>query len=122
MGIRMEQAGDGEAISILEPGPEVCWPFPGQPHGGILFTQMDTTMAMAVFARLDTGYNCATIQLDIHYTSPAKGDRFTCLAKISHQTTHLSFVQAEIRDMEDNLVAKGQATLRVIKSDVLDVA
>ena len=44
LGIRVVEAGEGRAVSILEPVAEVCWPFPGQPHGGILFTMMDTTM------------------------------------------------------------------------------
>ena len=29
----------------MTPAAAVCWPTPGQPHGGILFTVMDTTMA-----------------------------------------------------------------------------
>jgi len=120
LGIVMEKAHEGKATSTLTPNPGVCWPFPAQPHGGILFTQMDTTMATAVFSVLSPGHNCATIHLDIHYPYPARGEAFTCEARIRYRTSRLSFVNAEIHDTQDRLVATGQATFGLIKSDVMD--
>ena len=119
LGLIMEEAGQGKATSTLTPNPDVCWPFPGQPHGGILFTQMDTTMAIAVFSALKPGHNCATIHLDIHYPYPARGPAFVCKAWMRYRTSRLSFVNAEIFDKEDRLVAAGQATFRLIKSDAM---
>jgi len=121
IGIRVEEAGEGKARSQLRPNPALCWPFVDQPHGGVLFTMMDTTMAWAVFSVLDTGYNCATINLDIQYTRPAKGNLFTCSAWTTHQTRRLSFVRAEIRDVPGRLVATGQGTFRIIETDVMSV-
>ena len=118
LGIRIEKASDGQAKSRLEPSPEVCWPFPGQPHGGILFTLMDTTMAWAVLTQLAPGHNCSTIGLDIHYTRPAKGNAFHCMAQVSHQTTRYCFVRAEIHDAEGKLVALGQATFAIIEMEI----
>ena len=114
MGIRVTEAGHGKALSRLKPDEKLCWPFPGQPHGGVLFTQMDATMAWAVFSELDEKYNCATIHLDIDYTAPAKGNSFTCSAWVTHRTRRLSFVRAEIHDPNRQLLAMGQATFRVI--------
>jgi len=118
LGIRIEKAAGGQARSRLEPSPEVCWPFPGQPHGGILFTLMDTTMAWAVLSQLPPGYSCSTINLDIHYTRPAKGNLFYCAAEISHQTTRYSFVRAEIHDADGKLTALGQATFAIIEMEI----
>ena len=117
LGIRIEKAAEGQARSRLEPSAEVCWPFPGQPHGGILFTLMDTTMAWAVLTRLNPGYTCSTIDLDIHYTRPAKGNLFYCTAQTSHQTTRHSFVRAEIHDADGNLMALGQATFAILEME-----
>ncbi|MCP4664889.1 MAG: PaaI family thioesterase, partial [Deltaproteobacteria bacterium] len=111
--------GDGAARSRLAPDPKVCWPFPGQPHGGVLFTFMDTTMAWAVFSEVIPDYNCATISLDIQYTLPAKGKRFTCSARVIHRTGRTSFARADIRDEEDRLLALGQGTFRIIESDIM---
>jgi uncharacterized protein (TIGR00369 family) len=119
MGIRMEEAAGGKACSRLVPDQNHCWPFPGQPHGGVLFTLMDTTMALAVCSRLDPGHGCATIHLDIQYTSPAKGNIFSCNASVSYRTGRLSFVYSEIRDEEDQIVAMGQGNFRIIKFDLL---
>jgi uncharacterized protein (TIGR00369 family) len=118
LGIRIEKASDGQARSRLEPKSEVCWPFPGRPHGGILFTLMDTTMAWAVLTQLTPGYNCSTINLDIQYPRPAKGDVFSCTAQISHQSTRYSFVRAEVHDADGKVVALGQATFAVIEMEV----
>jgi uncharacterized protein (TIGR00369 family) len=118
LGIRIEKAAEGQARSRMEPNPEVCWPFPGQPHGGILFTLMDTTMAWAVLSQLSPGYNCSTINLDIHYTRPAKGNLFYCTAQMNHQTTRYSFVRAEIHDADGKLMALGQATFAIIEMEI----
>ena len=81
LGIQIEEAGAGKARSLLKPNPDVCWPFPQQPHGGVLFTLIDTTMAWAVWSLLDSGYNCTTINIDIHYAKPAQGDVFVDLVE-----------------------------------------
>ena len=118
LGISVDSASQGRAGSRLRPNPDVCWPFPGQPHGGILFTLMDSTMAWAVLSQLDDGHSCSTIHLDIEYTAPAKGAGFTCNARVIHRTGRTCFVKAEIIDENDALVATGQSTFRVFKYDL----
>ena len=118
-GIRIEAAGEGSATSHLAPNKKLCWPFPKQPHGGVLFTLMDTTMAWAVWSQLDAGFNCTTVNIDIHYTMPAKGGLFVCSAWSNHKTGRTSFVRADIHDRKDRLVAMGQATFRIIPVDLL---
>ena len=119
LGIRVEEAGDGKARSCLTSNPELCWPFAEQPHGGVLFTLMDTTMAWAVWSQLESGFNCTTVNLDIHYTMPAKGGFFACAAWSTHKTSRTSFVRADIHDRKGRLVAMGQATFRIIPVDLL---
>ena len=117
MGIRIEKANAGKAHARMTPQPKMCWPFPGQPHGGVLFTLMDATMAWAVLSQVEPGHNCATINTDIQYTNPARGDRFTCAAWTTHRTGRLGFVRAEISDAKGQLVAMGQATFRIFEMD-----
>jgi uncharacterized protein (TIGR00369 family) len=118
LGIRVEDAQNGKAKARLTPRIEICWPFAGQPHGGVLFTFMDTTMAWAVLSQLDSGYNCTTVNLNIHYTLPARGKFFICSAWTQHRTGRTSFVRADIQDIDGNLVAMGQANFRIIKMDL----
>ena len=119
VGIQIEMAGGGKAKSRLQANPDLCWPFPKQPHGGVLFTLMDTTMAWAVLSQLDSGLNCTTVSLDIHYTRPAKGKYFVCSAWTIHKTGRTSFVRADIHNPKDELIAMGQATFRIIPVDLL---
>lgn len=114
IGLKMIAADNGEARSRLEPEPEICWPFPGQPHGGILFTQMDTTMAWAVLSCAQKDKNCSTINLEIQYPAPAKGTVFTCETRVFHSTGRSCFLRGETRDEKGTLVAMGQATFRII--------
>jgi uncharacterized protein (TIGR00369 family) len=118
LGIRIEDAQNGKAQARLTPRVEICWPFAGQPHGGVLFTFMDTTMAWAVLSQLDSGFNCTTVNLNIHYTLPARGKSFICSARTQHRTGRTSFVRADIHDTSGNLVAMGQANFRIIKIDI----
>ena len=115
-GIEVLSAGDSRAVSELKPPQNVCWPFPGQPHGGILFTQMDTTMAWAVLSTAGEGTNCSTVNLEIQYPSPAKGPVFTCEAEVLQRTGRSCFVRGESRDQNGNVVAMGQATFRIFPS------
>ena len=121
LGIRVERAGGGEASAMLKPHSDLCWPFPESPHGGILFTLMDTTMAWAVFSLLDTGHNCATITMDIQYLLPARHKNFFCTAKTTHRTGHLSFVQGEIKGQDGQVITIGQAVFRIIEMDMEEV-
>jgi uncharacterized protein (TIGR00369 family) len=118
LGIRVEHVSNGRARSSLKPEFQICWPFADQPHGGVLFTLMDTTMAWAIMSQLDDGYNCTTIHLDIQFILPAKGALFTCTAWNTHRTGRLSFVRGDIHDSQQRLLASGQATFRIVKLDL----
>jgi uncharacterized protein (TIGR00369 family) len=121
LGIVVEEAKEGKARAKLSPKPAFCWPFEGQPHGGILFTLMDTTMAWAVLTGLEQGHNCATINLDIQYTKRAEGDILTCQAWVTHQATRIVYVRADILDGEGELTAAGQGAFKAIKAPLLSV-
>jgi uncharacterized protein (TIGR00369 family) len=119
LGVRVSQVADGRAESTLDPEPAVCWPSPAQPHGGVLFALMDTTMAWAVLSAADPGFTCTTVQVDIHFTAPAEKGPFTCRAKTTHQTKRLTFVSGEILDANGGLVCQGQGAFRVMPGDFL---
>jgi uncharacterized protein (TIGR00369 family) len=116
IGLVIDGAGGGEARTTLRPNPDLCWPFQGQPHGGILFTQMDTTMAWAVIGAVEPDKNCVTIDLSIQYPAAAQGEYYACRARVIHRTSRLVYVRAETTDPAGRLVAVGQGTFRVVNS------
>ncbi len=119
MGIRIESAQGGTVTARLEPTPQMCWPFPGQPHGGVLFTLMDTTMAWAAISGQEEGVSCTTIHLDIQYTHPARGACFYCRAEVVSQTKRTSFIKSTIHDSNGLVLAMGQGTYRIIKGAIV---
>lgn len=116
LGLQLLQIENGEATSVLRPAKELCWPFEGQPHGGVLFTQMDTTMATAVMTvNEEMADNCATINLDIQYLRPAIGREFICEVWTTHATGRTAFARSETRDENGELVAAAQGTFRLVR-------
>ena len=107
IGISVEDADGGKARSRLRPNKDFCWPFEEQPHGGVLFTVMDTTMAWAILTLIDKGYNCATIGLDIQYTRRALGELFVCHALVTQLGGQIEYTRADIFDEKEKLVATG---------------
>ncbi|MFC1823217.1 PaaI family thioesterase [Thermodesulfobacteriota bacterium] len=118
IGIQVYEVKDGHARSRLRPNKDVCWPF-SQPHGGILATLMDTTMAWAVLTRIDQGYNCVTINLDIQYTNTPKGESFICLARTTHRANRIVYTRADILDEKEKLLATAQGVFRIIKAPLM---
>ena len=116
IGISVEDADGGKARSRLRPNKDLCWPFEEQPHGGVLFTLMDTTMAWAILTLIDKGYNCATISLDIQYTRRALGELFVCHALVTQLGGQIAYTRADVFDEKEKLVATGQSSFRIIKS------
>jgi uncharacterized protein (TIGR00369 family) len=115
IGIELHEAMAGRARATLSPRPQVCWPSPAQPHGGILFTVMDTTMAFAALS-LAPDRGCATVDCSIQYPAPAQHGPFICQAATTHQAGRTVFVRAEVTDARNTVVAFGQATFRIIEA------
>ena len=115
LGIRIEHCGGGNARSTLAPTANACWPSPASPHGGVLFTVMDTTMAWAAMSLADAGQTVTTVDCSIQYPAPALHGPFTCHAASIRRTGRTVFVRAEILDARSAAVALAQATFRIIR-------
>ena len=114
LGIHLHEALAGSARATLIPNPQVCWPSPPQPHGGILFTVMDTTMAFAVMSVAEPDRGCATVDCSIQYPAPARDGPFVCTAVAAKNSGRTVFVRGEITDAHGLVVAFGQATFRIV--------
>lgn len=116
IGIELHEAAAGCARSTLTPQTQVCWPSAGQPHGGILFTVIDTTMAFAVMSLAEAGRGCATVDCNIQYPAPARQGPFHCQATTTHRAGRTVFIRAEVKDANGTAVALGQASFRIIEA------
>ena len=115
LGIRVDTITGGKARSSLRPNPAHCWPFEGRPHGGVLFTLMDTTMAWAVLSGVDQEMGCATINMDIQYIRRADDPVLFCDTWVTHQGGRMVYTRGNIIDEADQLLATGQGVFRLVK-------
>jgi uncharacterized protein (TIGR00369 family) len=115
LGIRIDRCHDGHARSTLAPTANACWPAPDSPHGGVLFTLVDTTMAWAAMSLAAVGESVATVDCSIQYPAPAIHGAFTCSAGSLRKTGRTVFVRAEVADSRGGIVALAQATFRIIR-------
>ncbi len=113
VGIRLKSVADGSAESLLQPSPDMCWPAAGRPHGGVLFTVLDTTMAFAAMSNGEPGGGCATVDCSIQYTAQANHGPFTCRVETISKTARTVFIRGELIDNKSTIVALAQATFRL---------
>jgi uncharacterized protein (TIGR00369 family) len=111
MGIRLTDTSTSHAVSELTATAPMCWPLPTQPHGGVLFTQMDTTMATAALGG-DSVAEAATMTLNIHYLAPAASERLVCTATVERRGAHTCFVHGETVTVQGVVVCTAQGSFR----------
>lgn len=113
LGIRVVSAGAGRAQATLIPTEAACWPQPHQPHGGVLFTLLDTTIAWAAMSAGD-GEDCVTVDCAVQYPVAARHGPFECVATTLRRSGRTVFVRAEVLDAGGVPVTLGQATFRLL--------
>ena len=113
LGIRLVHRDETTVTSEMRPPPAMCWPEADQPHGGVVFTQLDTTMATAAMTGPHIGHECSTIDLSIQYLAPAVGPVFYCQATLQRRGSRISFIRGETRDADGNVIALGQGSFRL---------
>jgi uncharacterized protein (TIGR00369 family) len=114
LGIRLESVATGDARAVLAPTAAACWPSPAQPHGGVLFTVIDTTAAWAASSLAGPDEGCVTVDCSVQYVAPAREAPFTCTATTAARAGRSVFVRAEVRDARGAPVALGQGTFRMV--------
>ena len=113
LGIRIVERTDGRVRSELRPTPAMRWPDPAYVHGGVLFTQLDTTMATAVMTGTQTQASCSTISLNIQFLAPAKSAVFYCTATMERRGGRVCFLTGRTLADDGELVALAQGSFRV---------
>lgn len=81
-------------------------------HGGYIFGLADTAAGIAA---MTNGSNVVTVDSNISYFKPAKGDRLIAIAKALKVGKTISVYEVLINDENDNLVAKTTMTFFNIK-------
>ena len=87
----------------------------GVAHGGAIFSPADSAVGMALIGMLDRDETLSTLEMKINYIRPFKQGTIVAEAWIIHKGNQTAIGDVQVRDENDNLVAKGLATYAIVK-------
>lgn len=100
--------------------------FYGILHGGVISSVLDMAGGMVVMSSLFQKHpdssledlstilsKCSTIDLQISFLRPGKGEFFTTKAILVKSGNHISFARMELYNQNDTLIATGSGTYKV---------
>ena len=85
----------------------------GSAHGGALASLVDMASSCAVITLLGPDEGRTTIDLNVHYLAPARGD-LTALARVRRRGGRTVFIDVEITDAAGTPVALGRTTFAIL--------
>jgi uncharacterized protein (TIGR00369 family) len=113
IGLSFDDYGDGWSAAAWTPTTMACNPF-GIVHGGVYGVVLDAAMNFALNAALERGDRASTLQLD--YSMPRggkEGDELRVRGEVARLTKSVAFVEAWVRDGDDQVLAHATATFSV---------
>ncbi|MFC0273882.1 PaaI family thioesterase [Metabacillus herbersteinensis] len=82
-------------------------------HGGVHATMLDFILGMVI--RSSTRTRCVTMNLNINYLAPTIAGEIFAKGKILQQGYRTVTAEGELFDPEENLLAKGVGTFKLIR-------
>ena len=105
---------DAGTIKVrFEARPEFTNPL-GNIQGGILASMLDDTMGPALVATLPPGQFAPTLEMKVSYVAPAKVGPLWGHGRVVHAGRTTGFVEADLVDADERLIARASATARII--------
>ncbi len=113
LGIRLEHAGDDEAVLVLPFRPGLAT-MGDVVHGGAISTLIDTAGMAAAWADDTEPETLAgsTIGLTVDFLAAARGTDLTARARVMRRGRSLCFCEVDVTDAASKPVAKGLMTHR----------
>ena len=116
IGFEAEEIADGKATVTLATGAQHANPM-GTLHGGVLCDIADAAMGMAFGSTLALGESFTTVELKINFFRPVWEDRLKAEGHVVRRGRNLGYVECEITDDKDKLVAKAASTCLVLRGE-----
>jgi uncharacterized protein (TIGR00369 family) len=116
IGFQAQHIAGGHAIVTLAAGPQHANPM-GTLHGGILCDIADAAMGLAFASTLADGESFTTVELKINFFRPVWNAQLKAEAKVLRRGSKIGYVECEITDESDKLVAKSGSTCMVLAGE-----
>jgi uncharacterized protein (TIGR00369 family) len=116
IGWEIRKIAEGHAIVTLQAGPQHANPM-GTLHGGILCDIADAAMGIAFASTLALDESFTTVELKINFFRPVWDSLLKAEANVIRRGSKIGYVECEITDEQNRLVAKSASTCMVLAGD-----
>jgi uncharacterized protein (TIGR00369 family) len=116
IGWESKRIGEGHAIVTLQAGPQHANPM-GTLHGGILCDIADAAMGIAFASTLAPDESFTTVELKINFFRPVWDSLLKAEANVIRRGSKIGYVECEITDEQNRLVAKSASTCMVLAGE-----
>lgn len=116
MGFRVEHLSSGEAVVVM-PCEKRHHNIFGYTHGGALFSLTDTAIGLAHIASLRENQTATTVESRINFLRPALEGELRAHARTVKQGRTVSYVECDILDQGNKLIARASATMLVLEDE-----
>src|SRR5437660_4998665 len=114
VGFEAKEIADGRATVMLAAGPQHANPM-GTLHGGILCDIADAAMGMAFASTLAPEESFTTVELKVNFFRPIWQAQLTAEGTVVQRGRTIGYVDCDITDEENRLVAKAASTCMVLR-------
>ena len=112
LGMRAKSIGDGRARFELAVEAKHLNPN-GTLHGGVVYSLADSAMGAALFAELDAGEMCVTLEIKVQYLAVVTGGALVVEAAVVNRTKRIGVLEAKVFGDEERLVALATGTFYI---------
>ena len=113
IGFEVKESAEGRSVVTLAAGPQHANPM-GTLHGGILCDIADAAMGIAFASTLAPDESFTTIELKINFFRPVWEAALEAKGKVVRRGSSVGYVECEITDEKQRLVAKAASTCMVL--------
>ena len=86
-------------------------------HGGAIASLADQAAMRAVQTRLISGQIGMTIQMDMHYLAPARGNCLIGEGLVQKMGKRVAFSDGEVKDEKGRMVAIARCTIMIVEKE-----
>ncbi len=115
LGISLRKLGWGRADIQVKVGRHLTQGS-GVAHGGVASALVDSAVGLALCTLLKSQEVITTVELKVNFLVPAKPGILTASGRIIHKGKRIAVGEAEVRDSNRTLLAKGLVTYIVLAS------
>jgi uncharacterized protein (TIGR00369 family) len=118
LGIRLVRVEQGTAVAELQADPKRHANPMGTLHGGILCDLADLAMGVAMGSTLGEDESFTTLELKANYFKPVWDARLTATARLVKRTRTIAFIECDVVDEKESLVARVSSTCMVLRGEM----